>query len=154
MCQLDQIPSTDITMIGRAYGHEFRDNVKSSEDLHRLHASGFSLKLINLRASMILEDPQTCLESMIDEFRKLDEECKKIWETLLEEDLTDEKRCEKFDNRQDVQERIIEMRDLRKRATGRARRRVAYEERTIARCDSTTTDRSDGAGLNRRSRDN
>tara|TARA_R110002060_G_scaffold37863_1_gene48971 strand:- start:1625 stop:2020 length:396 start_codon:yes stop_codon:yes gene_type:complete len=113
---------------GRAYRHDFRDNIKSSDNLHRLHSGGFYLELINLRASMALEDPQTCLDSMVDEFCKLDDECKETWQTLLEDDLTDEKRCEKFDNRQDVQGRVIEMREIRKRAAGRAGRRVAYEE--------------------------
>lgn len=92
---------------------------------------------------MALEDPQTCLDSMVDEFRKLDDECKETWQTLLEDDLTDEKRCEKFDNRQDVQEHVIEMREIRKRAAGRAGRRVAYEERAPHSCDSSSSSHPD-----------
>ncbi|KAK0100495.1 hypothetical protein ONS95_008444 [Cadophora gregata] len=60
MCKLDQMSPTDITMMARVYGHDFRDSIKSSEDLHRLHRRGFQLELINLRASTDLEDPQTC----------------------------------------------------------------------------------------------
>ena len=138
LCKLDQMSSQDITMMGRAYGHEFREDINSSEDLHRLRGRGFSLELINLRASMNLEDPQTCLESILEEFNKLDSECKKIWQTLLEENLTDQERCEKFDNRQDVQGLIIELREIRKRAGGRAGRRVAYEEQSIDSCDSAS----------------
>ncbi|KAL2075037.1 hypothetical protein VTL71DRAFT_8817 [Oculimacula yallundae] len=126
LCRLGLMKGNDLNLLGRFYGEEFQQKVNSG-DFTGGQSRGYALELVNLRASMKLEDPGTCLKSILEEFQELDEQCMAVWEELKEAGLTDEEMCRSFDDRQDVQDCIVSMKELRKRAGGRAGKRTAFE---------------------------
>ncbi|KAG4444325.1 hypothetical protein IFR05_000199 [Cadophora sp. M221] len=89
---------------------------------------GYAQELVDLRASMALEDTSTRIPALAEAFQKLDNACMAKWAELGKRGMDDEEHCRSFNSDGEVHEMILKMRRIRKRAAGKASRRVAYEE--------------------------
>ena len=91
---------------------------------------------------MALEDVST--RAGFDEgFQELDDECKAIW-AELGDDMDDETRYSLFNGDGRVHDMIMQMRRIRKRAAGRADRRVACDDELVSSLEEADSGSSAG----------
>ncbi|KAL5326380.1 hypothetical protein ACEPPN_004064 [Leptodophora sp. 'Broadleaf-Isolate-01'] len=128
---LHKLSPTDADFMSEYYPPGSLGTVTSAADANRLRSRGYAQELVDLRASMALEDTSTRIPALAEAFQKLDNACMAKWAELGKESMDDEEHCRSFNSDGEVHEMILQMRRIRKRAAGKASRRVAYEEEPL-----------------------
>ncbi|KAH9213185.1 hypothetical protein DL95DRAFT_507130 [Leptodontidium sp. 2 PMI_412] len=131
MVLLNKLSPVDTSFMNAYYPPGSLDTVASAADANRLRSRGYAQELVDLRASMALEDTSTRIPALAEAFQKLDNACMAKWAELGKESMDDEEHCRSFNSDGEVHELILQMRRIRKRAAGKASRRVAYEEEPL-----------------------
>ncbi|KAL2075035.1 hypothetical protein VTL71DRAFT_8815 [Oculimacula yallundae] len=140
MILLNNISPFDADYFKKYYPTGTLDAVRSYADVARLRSRGFAQELIDLRASMKLEDSSTRIPKLTADFQALDNRCMVKWAELGGDGVSDEVQCRWFNDDEEVDEIIQEMRIIRKKAAGWVGRRIAYGDGLLG------TNEPDGIG--------